>query len=300
MNKKLYNYTLLYFVIPLLWGSTFLGTKICIEQMGPLWMGTLRYFLASLFFTAVLLRKRDISEWKPDISMNWALYLGAGGLGVFSATFCQNIGQLYTTAAAASLISTLEPVMVIVLSVIILKERLSVPMLIGILISLAGVLLIVSNGDLSIFSKMEISELKGNVLLSLSMLFYGFYTVFSKTIVSRSEPLRAVTIACITGTVFLLASALSMEKMPDFGAYSAKTYAALFYMAFFPTCLALFLCNKLLVEIEASKMSIVLFLMPIYGVILGIIFLGESVSGIAIGGGCITLLGTYLMEKKHT
>lgn len=262
-------------------------------------MGTLRYFLASLLFISLLLKKKDIPEWKPDLSRNWALYLGAGGLGLFGATFCQNIGQLYTTTAAASLISTLEPVMVVVLSVIVLKERLSTSMLTGIIIALAGVLLIVSNGDLDIFSKMEIAELKGNILLALSMAFYGFYTVFSKLLVAKSEPMRAVAFASIAGTVFLLISALSMESLPDFAAYSLKTYLALFYMAFFPTCLALFLCNKLLVEVDASKISIILFLMPIYGVLLGIIFLGESISGIAIAGGCITLLGTYLMEKKQ-
>lgn len=297
MNSFIVRNIMMFVVLPLFWGSTFLGTKICLDDLTPLWMGTFRYALSTSIFLAFVFGKTrgNLRNIRNEITGEWKLYMGAGVAGLFLATFFQNIGLLYTTATVSSLISALEPVMVVVLAVIILKERLRPMSALGALIAFVGALIVISGGDLGELLSLR-DGVKGNLMLLISMVSYGFYTIFSKSLVKKTSSLNATAFSGLYAVVFLFFSALFMEGVPSPRAISLNTWMAVIYMAVFPTCVSLFLYNRLLERVEASRMSVILFLMPIYGLLLGALILKDPLTPASVIGSVFTLFGVFLIE----
>lgn len=299
MKKSVLQHFLMLLVLPLFWGSTFLGTQICLQDLPPIWMGAIRYSLSSLLFLGVLWMKDRSKKPLRDLKNSWLLFVAVGVVGTFFAAFFQNIGLRYTTASTSSLIGTLEPVLVAILSFFILKERMPWIGVVGLVLAFTGGFVIISNGDPS--SLLHLSgTVKGNLLIFGSILSYAFYTIFTKLLVNRTDPLSAVTFSTVIGSILLLIGAVTMEELPNFAQVSTTTWLAIVYMAVFPTCIALLLFNQLLTKVDASRTSIILFLIPTYGLALGIVFLKDPLTPAMIFGGLLTICGVWLIEYGPT
>ncbi|AZR72917.1 hypothetical protein BBF96_05635 [Anoxybacter fermentans] len=295
MRKSIINRFLILVVLPLFWGSTFLATKICLTDLPPIWMGAIRYFISSLIFLVVLISKESLNKSLRELKNYWYLFLAVGLVGTFFAAFFQNIGLRYTTASVSSLINTLEPVLVALLSVLILRERLPFIGVAGLIIAFIGGFILITDGNPQTLLHLD-GSVKGNILILLSIISYAFYTIFTKLLVGRTDPINAVTFSSIIGTLLLICSALIMEEFPQLEEVSLTTWMAIFYLAIFPTCISLFLFNKLLTQVEASRVSIILFLIPVYGLILGVILLGDPLTPAMAIGGVFTIIGIWLIE----
>lgn len=295
MKKTLSQQFMLLVVLPLFWGTTFLATKVCLTDLPPIWLGAIRYTLSSLIFLALLLREDRTMRPLRDVKKHWLYFLGVGLIGTFSAAFFQNIGLRFTTASMSSLINTLEPVMVALMSVILLKEKLPRPGVIGLVIAFIGGFIIITNGNPATLMHLD-GTVKGNILIFISIFSYACYTIFSKLLVMRTDPLNAVTYSSVIATIILFITALGMEPFPALSKVSLTTWVAIVYLAVFPTCLALLLYNKLLTEVEASKTTVILFLIPVYGLLLGVLMLGDPLTWAMILGGIITIVGVWLIE----
>ncbi len=295
MKRSLKDRILLLIVLPLFWGSTFLATKICLVDLSPVWMGAIRYSISSIIFLSILWRRFSIKDSIKELRSHWPLFAAVGIVGTFFAAFFQNLGLQYTTASVSSLINTLEPVLVAVMSVAFLKERLSRVGIGGLITAFLGGFIIITNGNLANIVHLD-GTIKGNLLILLSIVSYACYTIFTKMLVGRTDPLFAVTFSTIIGTLALIISALVMEEFPTLIQVSIRTWSAVVYLAVFPTCLSLFLFNRLLTEVNASKVSIILFLIPLYGLLLGVFLLGEPLSAAMVCGGFLTMIGVWLIE----
>ena len=295
MKKTFLNRILLLVIIPLFWGSTFLGTKICLKDLSPLYLGAIRYTLSSFIFGIVCFSKVKLSESIIEFKKHWKLFFFVGLVGTFFASFFQNIGLQLTTASVSSLLNTLEPVLVAVLSVIFLKEKLSQSTMIGLLTAFLGGFILITNGDIFAIFSLD-GAIIGNLFILLSICSYAVYTILTKILVNRSNPLYAVTFSTIIGSLLLLLSAFIFEDIHILTQVSTQTWLAIIYLAIFPTCLSLFLFNKLLTMVDATKTSIILFLIPLYGMFLSILILNESLTKAMIIGTILTLFGVYLIE----
>lgn len=297
MRKKIINRLLILVVLPLCWGSTFLATKVCLRELPPIWMGAMRYLISSIIFLSFVIYQGSLKKSLHDLKSKWYLFFGVGLVGTFFAAFFQNLGLQFTTASVSSLMNTLEPVLVAILSFIILKERLPLIGVIGILIAFSGGFILITNGNPMSLLELD-GTVQGNLLVFLSIISYAFYTIFTKLLVKDTDPLTAVTFSTIIGTVFLLISALIMEDFPQVNMVSNQTWLGVVYLAVFPTCISLFLFNELLSRVDASRTTIILFLIPVYGLLLGMVLLGEKLSGPMIFGGLLSILGVWLIEYR--
>lgn len=295
MKKTLFHQILILVVLPLFWGSTFLATKVCLEELPPTWLGAIRYSLSSLIFLGMLMKSKRPRNPLTDLKHDWMLFFAVGLIGTFAAAFFQNIGLRFTTASTSSLINTLEPVLVALMSVLFLKEQLSRGGIIGLVIAFVGGFVIITNGNPATLFHLN-GTVKGNLLILISIISYACYTIFTKLLVGKTEPINAVTFSSMIGTIFLFIAAFAMEPFPVLADVSWLTWAAVVYLAVFPTCIALLLFNQLLTQVEASRTSIVLFLIPVYGLLLGVVFLGDPLTLPMILGGILTIIGVWLIE----
>lgn len=296
MKKTMLHQFLILVVLPLFWGSTFLATKICLDDMPPTWLGAIRYCLSSAIFLGMLWHEeREIKKPLKDLQKYFLLFLAVGAIGTFSAAFFQNIGLRYTTASTSSLINTLEPVLVALIAVLFLKERIARWGVIGLVIAFVGGFIIITNGRPSTLLHLD-GTVKGNLLILVSIISYAGYTIFTKLLVGKTKPIYAVTFSSIIGTLMLLISAIFLEGVPSLAGVSLRTWLAIVYLAVFPTCISLLLFNQLLTQVEASRTSIILFLIPVYGLLLGVVFLGDRLTLPMIFGGILTIIGVWLIE----
>lgn len=295
MKKTFLNRILLLVIIPLFWGSTFLGTKICLRDLSPLYLGAIRYTLSSVIFLVVLFSKVKINESIIEFRKHWKLFFLVGLVGTFFAAFFQNIGLRLTTASVSSLLGTLEPVLVAVLSVIFLKEKLSKVTIIGLVTAFFGGFILITNGNIYAIINLD-GAILGNLFILISICSYAVYTILTKILVGRSDPLYAVTFSTIIGSLLLFIAAFIFEDIQILFQVSLQTWLAIVYLAIFPTCLSLFLFNKLLAEVDATKTSIILFLLPLYGMFLSVLILNESLTKSMVFGTILTLFGVYLIE----
>ncbi len=281
-------------VLPLVWGSTFLGTKICLREFPPLWMAALRYALTSLICLPLWWRLVELPQ-KRRVLRSARLYLMVTLSGVFFAALFQNIGLQYTTATVAALISILEPVLVAVFCVVFLRERLKCRAVCGLALALLGGWVLATNGQLPSKELLD-GGVKGNLFVVLSLVSYAAYTIFSKRLLESDSPLSAVTISSFLGMIMLALVAWIFEPMPAWSRISSGAWLALIYMGVFPTALAYGLYNWLLQRVAASRMTVVLFLIPIYGAILGVLILKEPLSAATGWGALLTFIGVGIFE----
>lgn len=295
MKKTMLHQFLILVVLPLFWGSTFLATKVCLTDLPPTWLGAFRYSLSSLIFLGMLMKSQQLKKPLADLKQFWPLFFAVGLVGTFFAAFFQNIGLRFTTASTSSLINTLEPVLVAMMSVVFLKEKLSFGGIAGLVTAFAGGFVIITNGNPASLLHLD-GTVKGNLLILISIVSYACYTIFTKLLVGKTEPIVAVTFSSMIGTVFLFIAALAIEPLPVLHEVSLMTWASVVYLAVFPTCISLLLFNQLLTQVEASRTSIVLFLIPVYGLLLGMLFLGDPLTWPMVLGGLLTIVGVWFIE----
>ncbi len=289
---------LIWLALPLVWGSTFAGTKLCLRGLTPLWMAALRYAIATLLCLPLWWRLTDRPR-KRDAWRQRRLILLASVSGVFLAALFQNVGLQYTTATAAALLSPLEPVFMATLCVLVLRERLAPGAVAGLLLAAVGGWILATNGGRPSAALLD-GTLWGNGLIVLSMLSYAAYTIVSKRLLDKVSPLSAVALSSALGLVLLTLAALACEPLPDWRRIGADTWGALLYMGMAPTALAYGLYNWLLRRVPASRMTVVLFLIPVYGALLGVLILREPLHAAAGVGAGLTFLGIGLFEWRAT
>ncbi|ACL69794.1 DMT family transporter [Halothermothrix orenii] len=294
--KKNLEYFYVLFLIPFLWGSTFLFTKVCLRFFPPVFLGGLRYLTGGLIFAIILILKYGYSHTITTIKRNFAGIVLVGFTGVTIAVLFQNLGLMYTTASSAALLNSFEPVMVFFLSILILKEKATLNKILGLIIGFLGVIIIISNGNLSSLFSLN-TNLLGNLLMLVSLLGYSFYTIIGKIVLNDTPPLIVVGVSTLFGGITLLIPSFFLEQIPDLTLTPPEVWFSFIYMATLPTCLAYYLYFKLLQNINASKTVGIILMIPLYGSGLGILILKEPVNPWFVLGSILVLTGAWLTES---
>jgi drug/metabolite transporter (DMT)-like permease len=156
---------------------------------------------------------------------------------------------------------------------------------------------ILNQADFS--SLLESKSFLGNTLALMSTIAWAIYTIMSKKRVNKFKPVVVTTIASIFGSLSLLISMLIFEGVPKFSSYSVSTYMLLAYLGVVATALCLFTWNYALERLDASKVGIYMFLMPIIAIIIGVLLFQEKLTLQIITGAILVFSGIYFTEKKE-
>jgi len=277
----------------IIWGWTFIATKILVAELGPVEILSLRLLIGLPFLAGVVvLRRAPMRFGRED-----AVPILLGGTIFAFHLIIQISGLLTATAVNTSWIITVSPLATAVLSFLLLRERLTRGTVAGIGIATIGVLLLVSRGRLTDLAWLQST---GDWLILASAHTWAFYTIATRNLARRRDPL-AVTFA-----VMLVAGLWAAVLFPLFGdvsrirAMSMNGLLALLYLAIPGGALGQWFWQEGVARVGATRAGLYLYLEPIATLALAVPMLGEPFGmWVAIGGGLV-LAGVYVGQRGRS
>jgi len=277
-----------------IWGSTFAISKVAMNDFMPITLAFVRLALASLIMIPFLLTKyRKIRLDRKDFFLCSLL----GLLGFTLAYIFQNIGVKMTKSMNAAIEISSEPIMMIILAAIFLKEKVTPKIIFGVLLSFIGVVVIIFQSDGGAALSGQNSAL-GDILVLLSVLLCALYTIIGNAAIKRLPSFVVTAYAVITGTIFLFPFAAFYENgLTAIATASLKSWLCVFYLSALATSFAYFFWYLLLERVEASFMGNFLNIQPLMGIASGWFLLNEPLGGPTVLGAALIIGGIYITSS---
>lgn len=286
----------------LIWGINFAVAKITLQEIPLMSLAFFRFFFAFILLIPFLIAERQkISLKRKDLP---ALI----GVGVLMVTF--NIAFFYaglmrTNIISASVLTLAIPVISVILGWLVLKEKIYVVNLAGIILGLLGAILIIGLPFAVLgISSWSSETMFGNFLIILASLSWVIGAILSKRMLATYSTLTVTAIMFLVG-VFTFALPAASEYLQDPGWIGKITYLGVFgitYIAIASSVSAYFLFEWGLAKIGVVKADLFQYIEPLIAVTLGVTILGEGLRFSYIIGGILIGLGVYwstLIKDQH-
>lgn len=275
-------------LVTLIWGSAFTVTKAAIGQVPPITLALLRFLVASALLLPLAWRRRRLAA--PSLRGAWPTIAGMGLCGVALYQVGANFGLGYTTASQAVIIQSIIPILTAILAALLLHERPTRLRVLGIALSLAGVALVVLAAAPSTTAS---NPLLGGALLLASALGWVVYTLLAKRI-AAADQLSVTAYSILIGTLLMLPLSLLEAGTANLAAIGWPGWASILYLGVLSTAAANLIYNRSLSYLDASQATTFLNLVPVVGVLIAVLFLGEPLLGWQLAGGALALVGVWL------
>jgi drug/metabolite transporter (DMT)-like permease len=262
------------------------------DAIGPLTLSAARFSLASLVFV-VLLQRRPTEERRLGTDRKLLLGMALAGVVAFAPTLY--LGLRYTTAASATLINGLGPIITGVLAALLIREPMSRSQIAGALVALIGVIGLVSGNSLAFLQTSHVNP--GNLVVLAAVTLWAVYSVLSRRVTSRRSSLSATALSAFLGLpLLLLAAAWELRTSPV--QWSPQLVLAVAYIGIAPTVIGFLAWNEGVRRLGSSGAMVFYNTLPLYGALMGYLLLGESIgithilsAVLIIGGGLLAAAG---------
>jgi drug/metabolite transporter (DMT)-like permease len=277
----------------LFWGVTPALMKVSLQEITPFSFSTIRLFIALLVALLFLLIS---CSWKPVEKKDWILFLIIGLFGFFIFQICFPVGVKYTSASIAALIMATLPINVVIINLLIKSEKMTFRMILGIVLSIAGIATIILGTEGSI--SLEGTYTKGVILLILSEIGFALYTVKSKVLISKYSVYQVMFLVILFAFIpFLIISSKEILSFP-ITSLSMITWIGIIFTGIFGSCVANIFWYRGIHRLGSTKTSVYANLPPVFGIFVSFLFLGETLTFLQMFGGIIILSGVIIVNRK--
>lgn len=283
----------------LMWSGQGTAVKVLDRQLGPIAITFLPFFVTTILFAFLLIRMRRANPGaaKPSLR-DWIKFTVAGVAGQVLAQLGMTWGISKSLASNGAILNLLIPVISAVLASLMLKERLTPLRITALLIGLAGVILL-STSDLRESSFGQMKYLAGNLMIFGGCLGSSFYNVYCKGLMRKFSEIEILIFSYITASIASIPLFIWVEPF-HFKALLTmdwKSWLAFAFLAFFMYGASMLLFFKALQHLDVTTASASLYLVPVFGVFLAVVLLGEHLNPLAIFGAAVVLGATLLVMK---
>ncbi|MCB0208757.1 MAG: EamA family transporter [Anaerolineae bacterium] len=278
------------FFLALLWGSSFLFVKVAVAEIPPFTTVLMVVGIATLVLYGIL-------RWQggrlPKFGPIWTRFAVAGLLHNALPFALLVFGEQHVDSALAAVLNGTSPLYAILLAHFLTKDdRLTSGKSLGLFVGFGGLLFFV------------LPSLRGGVHASLWGLIavgaaaasYGIAIVYTRTYLRDLPPLVAPTAQLGMATVYALPLALLIDKPFSLTLPSVNAIGAVLALALFGTALSYIVYYRLIKQMSASHVSMVTYLVPIVGLVLGVVVLNEQLTWNAYVGCALILAGVMLVN----
>ncbi|MCH2164853.1 MAG: DMT family transporter [Marinovum sp.] len=285
-------------LVAAMWGGTFVAGRTLVSEVEPIFAALARFGLASVFLVGLTWSLEDgLPRLRPS-QLLLTMGLGATGVAFYNVFFFAALSHM--SASQTAVFVAFNPMSVAVLMAAFGRERLTRSRAAGFCIALVGAVVVIRGGDMHAPQDSPASSLGvGELLMSAAVLSWVGYTLLGRRTVSDLSPLATTTYAALWGTVFLFFLALLDGTWSTSFAISWEGASALIYLAIFGTVLPFVWYCQGLQTIGASRTAVFTNLVPLFGVIFGVLVLQEPMTlGLCIGG-LLVALGVVLTNTPQ-
>lgn len=276
----------------LVWGTTFISTKILLVDFQPIEILFFRFVMGYFVLMAAYPHRLGKLNRKQEIT-----FIAAGFCGVCLYYLLENIALTYTIASNVGVIISVAPFITAILAHLFMKseEKLQVNFLIGFVVAMAGIILISFNG-----SQLKLNPI-GDVLAFAAAFVWACYSILTKKIGSFGLPVILTTrrtffygILFMIPTLFLFDFQIDVSRFID-----TKNLLNILYLGIGASALCFVTWNYAVKVLGAVKTSIYIYMVPVITVITSVLVLKETVTVLSIAGTILTVIGLFLSEYNR-
>ncbi|GGX38759.1 DMT family transporter [Undibacterium squillarum] len=267
-----------------IWGASFLFMRVIAPVLGPIWTAELRVGLAGLALCAWMLFLREplpaLRQWKQY------LLLGAASSGFPAVLY--SYAALHVPAGYSAIMNATTPLWGALMASLFLGEKLTQRKLAGMFTGVLGVALLVKLGPVTLNTEVLLALLA----CSLATICYALAGVYTKKLSVSGSPTLLATASQVGAAVMLLPA---LPFSPVHAAPSVQVVLAMAALALICSALAYLLYFRLISDVGPTRALTVTFLIPLFALIWGAVFLDEHITLSTLAGCAAVVLATWLV-----
>jgi drug/metabolite transporter (DMT)-like permease len=278
----------------LVWGASFIATKMALRDLAPVTVVWLRFTIGVVILGMAVGYKGQFSlPQKQD----WLYFILLGFLGITFHQWLQSNGLETAQASTTAWIVATSPIFIAILSWIFLRERLAGLQIAGILFAAVGVLLVVSKGDLSTLFSGHFGT-SGDILILISAPNWAVFSILSTRGLKKYPATQMMFFVMLVGWIFTSILFFSSGNPGDILNISVPGILGIGFLGIFCSGLAYIAWYDGLQALPATQIGAFLYLEPLVAVLVAWVILGEALIPIALLGGAVILLGVRFVQKS--
>lgn len=277
------------------WGATFIATKIALREVSPATIVWLRFAMGTAILGAVVVARRQFAL--PE-KREWLYLAMLGFIGVTFHQWLQATGLQTAKATTTAWIVATTPVFIALLGWLALKEKLNWVQTGGIAVAAFGVLLIVSKGNFSALFTGEEGTF-GDLLIFISALNWAVYTILSRRELARHPAARMMFFVMLLGWLFTNIWIFGFGPgTSEIKNLTSSGWNAVLVLGVFGSGLAYIAFYDALQAIPASQLGAFFNIEPLVTALLAAFMINEAITAVSLIGGAIIILGVWLVNRK--
>jgi len=279
---------------PLFWAGNFIVGRAMRGEVPPMSLSLWRWVIAFLCLLPLAWRpmRRD---WPVYWAYRW-LVLRLAVVGVVAFNSIVYLGLQWTAAENGLLLNSFIPILILLFGALFYGQSLHRWQAIGLILSFAGVLTIILHGDWTRLARLDFSV--GDLVVFCAMVSWAFYTLWQRAIPPQIDRIGLMGIQIAVAIPILFVLYLGERLLGHVPHWSPEAYAALGYIGVFPSVVAYLLYTIGVARVGAVRAGMFIHLMPVFGVALAVIFLGETVQPYHLVGITAILIGIWSTSRK--
>ena len=294
-NKNNLAYLLLIFTTIFWSGNFIVGKAASLYQIPPFSLNFYRWFFAGLIllpftFKELINKKNYIFK-----NIGFFIILGISSITIFNSIVYYSL--YYTQVISGVLMISTIPVWIIFIASILRIEKTNAFQIIGVGLSLIGVIFIITKADLNLIKNLDFN--KGDLSMIVAMFAWAVYSALLKKKKYEISQLALLQVVIILGLIFLIPIYFIEMNLGHIIVLELPFYLTLSYVVIFPGLLAFFFWIKGISIIGANRAGVFLHLMPIFGAIMAMIIFDEKFMYYHLLGAIFILAGITLSNKKN-
>jgi drug/metabolite transporter (DMT)-like permease len=281
---------LVFLLLGVIWSSSFMWIKIAVQEVGPITLVAFRAIFGLLFGIVVIWIQRT---QLPRTWSAWIPLLVLGLTNIAVPFFLISWGEQSIDSAVASILDATVPLFTILIAHFLLPDdKMTLPKVLGLIVGFAGIIVLMSK-DVNASS----SSLLGQLAVIVASLFYAISSVYARKVTEDTPGILRSAGPLVSASAIMWLGSFIFESpvhIPQLGI----TWVALLFLGVVGSGVAFIMAYYLIHEIGPTRTTMVTYLFPLGGVILGVTFLNEQLTWHVIAGALLIIASLAIANMK--
>ena len=288
---------LLLILTTIFWSGNFIvGKAASIYEIPPFSLNFYRWFFAGLILMPFTIKELINKKNYIFSNLGFFVILGITSITIFNSIVYYSL--YYTQVISGVLMISTIPVWIIFISSMLNIEKTNIFQIIGVALSLTGVIFIITKADINLIKNLDFN--KGDLTMVIAMFSWALYSSLLKKKKYEISQITLLQVVIITGLIFLIPIYFIEMSMGNLIKLGKPFYLTLTYVVLFPGLASFFFCIKGIGIIGANRAGAFLHLMPIFGAIMAMIIFDEKFMFYHFLGAVFIIAGITLSNKKKS